>query len=33
MFAISFFKMENMPDLHLSPFSAFTANALARTSL
>lgn len=29
MFAIFFFKMENMPVLHLSPFSAFTASTLA----
>lgn len=29
MFAIFFFKMENMPALRLSPFSAFTANTLA----
>lgn len=29
MFAIFFFKMENMAALRLSPFSAFTANTLA----
>lgn len=29
MFAFFFFKMANMPVLHLSPFSAFTANMLA----
>lgn len=29
MFAFFFFKMENMPVFHSSPFSAFTANVLA----